>query len=122
MKLHEHIQRHMNLVSRYGPSGIEVNGASHAGPVILAPGFVKSEWIAGIDELTVESLDPLWPLDPRIVLLGSPRPAAAQLRPLRGFLAARQVALEVMDLGAACRTYNVLAQEERQVVALLFPS
>jgi len=26
-----------------------------------------------------------------------------------------------MDLGAACRTYNVLAQEDRAVVALLFP-
>jgi uncharacterized protein len=26
-----------------------------------------------------------------------------------------------MDLGAACRTYNVLAQEDRSVAALLFP-
>jgi uncharacterized protein len=36
-------------------------------------------------------------------------------------LAAKQISLEAMDLGAACRTYNVLAQEDRAVAALLFP-
>ena len=30
--------------------------------------------------------------------------------------------VEVMDTSAACRTYNVLAQEDRAVAALLFPS
>lgn len=122
MKLHEHIQRQMNLVSRYGRSGIEVNGTSHARPLILAPGFLKAEWIASVEELTETALAPLWPLDPRIVLLGGNGLTAATFKALRGQLAARQVALEVMDLGAACRTYNVLAQEDRQVVALLFPS
>ncbi|MFO7325443.1 MAG: Mth938-like domain-containing protein [Pseudomonadota bacterium] len=122
MKLHEHIQRHMNLVSRYGPAGIEVNGMNHARPLILAPGFIHADWIAGPEQLTPESLAPLWPLDPRVVLVGATGVAVAGLKSLRSFLATRQVALEVMDLGAACRTYNVLAQEERQVVALLFPS
>jgi uncharacterized protein len=28
----------------------------------------------------------------------------------------------VMDLGAACRTFNILVQEERQVAAALFLS
>jgi uncharacterized protein len=28
--------------------------------------------------------------------------------------------LEVMDLGAACRTFNILVQEERRVAAALF--
>ncbi len=43
------------------------------------------------------------------------------LRHLGRQLAAREISLEVMDLGAACRTYNVLAQEDRAVAALLFP-
>jgi uncharacterized protein len=33
----------------------------------------------------------------------------------------RRIGLEVMELGAACRTYNVLVQDERRVIALLFP-
>ncbi len=35
---------------------------------------------------------------------------------------ARKVGLEVMDLGAACRTYNILVQEDRRVAAVLFPA
>jgi len=40
---------------------------------------------------------------------------------LRRSVEARGVSLELMSLGAACRTYNVLAQERREVVAGLFP-
>jgi uncharacterized protein len=40
--------------------------------------------------------------------------------PVRAEFARRRVGLEVMQLGAACRTFNVLLQEERQVVAALF--
>jgi len=122
MKLHEHIQRRMNLVSRYGVDGIEVNGQQHPGPIILAPGFVHAGWIGSAAELDEAALAPLWPLEPRIVLLGGRGFETAQVKALRRTLAAREVALESMDLGAACRTYNVLAQEERPVAALLFPS
>jgi len=41
---------------------------------------------------------------------------------VRAVLAARGVGLEAMHLGAACRTYNVLVQEERRVAAALFLS
>jgi len=39
---------------------------------------------------------------------------------VRGEFARRGVGLEVMELGAACRTFNVLVQEERRVLAALF--
>lgn len=111
----------MNLIGRYGPGLLQINGRDLGGPCMVAPGFLKDEWIADIAALDVAALEPLWPLQPRIVLLGAAPPPTEHLRPLRAALAARQIALEVMDLGAACRTYNVLAQEDRPVVALLFP-
>jgi len=33
----------------------------------------------------------------------------------------RGIGIEVMELGAACRTYNVLVGDSRRVVAILFP-
>jgi len=33
----------------------------------------------------------------------------------------RGIGIEVMELGAACRTYNVLVGDGRRVVAILFP-
>ena len=121
MKLHELQQARMNLVGRYAAGLIEVNGRTLTAPCILSPGFVHAEWIADVSQLTLDALQPVWPLQPRILLVGTAMPSAASLRALRAPLAARDVALEVMDLGAACRTYNVLAQEDRPVAALLFP-
>ena len=111
----------MNLIWRYGPGEIRINERSLHAPLVVAPGFLQEEWIAGIENLGPDALTPVWTLQPRIVLLGSALPPPAGLKQLRALLAAREVALEAMDLGAACRTYNVLAQEDRAVVALLFP-
>ncbi len=112
----------MNLIGRYGPGAIEVNGRTFTAPLILAPGFAHENWIADGSALDAGALAPIWELQARIVLLGTATPMpATKLRELRALLAARQVALESMDLGAACRTYNVLAQEDRAVAALLFP-
>jgi uncharacterized protein len=121
MKLHEHRQAHMNPISRYGDGEITINGRQFTAPCIVAPGFQHGDWIAGLSDLTLDSLEPLRTLQPRILLLGATQNPAAAARALRSQLAARQIALEAMELGAACRTYNVLAQEDRSVAALLFP-
>jgi uncharacterized protein len=121
MKLHEHRQAHMNLISRYGDGEIQINGQRLAAPCIIAPGFLHSSWIDTLSALTLESIEPVWALQPRILLLGAAQSPMAAARLLRPALAAKQVALEAMELGAACRTYNVLAQEDRSVAALLFP-
>jgi uncharacterized protein len=121
MKLQEHVDAHMNLVARHGNGRIQINGRELGTPCMVAPGFLQSDWIGSLDSLSDESLAALWALEPRVVLLGTATPQHPRIRELRSRLAARQIALEVMDLGAACRTYNVLAQEDRPVAALLFP-
>lgn len=121
MKLHEQRQARMNLVARYGGGEIAINGRSYTAPLVVAPDFLQHEWIATLEELHEATLAPVLALQPRIVLLGSDTRPPEKLRELRALLADRQVALEAMDLGAACRTYNVLAQEDRAAAALLFP-
>jgi uncharacterized protein len=121
MKLHEHRQSHMNLISSYGDGEILINGQRLSAPCIVAPGFLHSSWIGQLADLNLEAIAPAWDLQPRILLLGAAQSPMAVVRALRQALAARQVAMEAMELGAACRTYNVLAQEDRSVAALLFP-
>jgi uncharacterized protein len=121
MKLHEHSAARINLVGGHSPGRIQVNGRWLEAPFLLAPTLLHEDWISSPDSLDMPSLAALWPLDPRVLLLGITNRDHPAPRALRGMLAARQVALEVMDVGAACRTYNVLAQEDRPVAALLFP-
>jgi uncharacterized protein len=121
MKLHEQSQARMNLVARYGSGEITINGRMYPAPLVVAPDFLHHEWIATLADLGAPALEPVWSLQPRIVLLGSAERPPEKMRELRALFANRQVALEAMDLGAACRTYNVLAQEDRAAAALLFP-
>ena len=111
----------MNLVTAYAADAVVIAGRRITAPCIVAPGTLLTEWIADLSSLGPEALAPVLPLAPRILLLGSERGAAAVDPALRRWAAARQIALEPMDLGAACRTYNVLAQEDRAAAALLFP-
>jgi uncharacterized protein len=122
MKLHEHNLPKLNLVTGYGAGVLMISGQSLTAPCIVAPARLQSSWIANQSLLDVAALEAMWLLQPRVVLLGA---AGANVltvsRDIRNEFGRRGIALEAMDLGAACRTYNVLAQEDRAVVALLFP-
>ena len=83
--------------------------------------------IAGTDiaaftagNLTLDDLAPIFEFEPTIVLLGTGTERALPDVELMGALGARGVGLEIMTTSAACRTFNVLLQEERRVVAALF--
>ncbi len=71
--------------------------------------------------LELDDLETLFALQPEVAIVGW---AGGQFlmppRQRRWFLE-RGIGIEVMELGAACRTYNVLVQDGRPVVALLFP-
>lgn len=105
-------------VRRYAPGTIEVAGEELHAPCIVSPTQLISDWAvsAGV-ELELADLAPLLALRPSIVLIGAEASAPRYGRALRRALESRGVAFEAMDLGAACRTYNVLAQERREVVA-----
>ena len=109
-------------VRRYAPGEIEIGSEILRAPCILSPQQLIRDWaVTRIETLGMDELAPLLAFKPSIVILGSDAPQARAPIALRRTLEARAVALEVMSLGAACRTYNVLAQELRPVVAGLLP-
>lgn len=110
------------LIRNYGPDGITVGNDRHALPLLLTPTTADPTLpVRSLDELTDEHVERIAQFGASIVLAASA--AGGRLPPaaVRRAFEARGIALEAMDLGAACRTYNVLAQEDRQVLALLLP-
>jgi uncharacterized protein len=75
---------------------------------------------ATFGELAPAHLEAIFALAPELVLIGTGATHQFASRPVRAAFAERRVGLEVMHLGAACRTFNVLVQEGRQVAAALF--
>ena len=88
--------------------------------IVTADRLIDNWSPQAVDELTPEHLQALL-LDakPAIVLLGTggklcfPHPKVTQI------MTAARIGLEVMDTKAACRTYNILVQEGREVAAAL---
>jgi uncharacterized protein len=109
-----------NLIRAYGSGELRVNDAVYRSAIILSAAAVQaSPDIRDVEDLI--RLDPsrILALDPELILLGTgPR----QIFPPASFRAqflSAGIGVEVMDTGAACRTFNVLVAEQRRVVALL---
>ena len=85
---------------------------------VIAPQHLMRDWPPQrFEELNEEHLRLITTLDPEVVLLGT----GAKLRfPNHSWLRAfhqHGIGVEVMDNSAACRTYNILMTEGRNVVA-----
>jgi uncharacterized protein len=120
MKLHSSVTTGLLSITSYDAGHIAVNGRSLTKSFLLTPQRLVENWPpASVEELTEDHLLAVAALDCPIVLLGTGArqrfPARTLMRPLIG----RQVGVEVMDSHAACRTYNILMAEGRNVAAAL---
>jgi uncharacterized protein len=70
-------------------------------------------------QLCAADLAPVFELEPEIIVLGSGRSQHFPDAALMAAVLSRGIGFEVMDTGAACRTYNILVSENRPVVAAL---
>ena len=119
MKLHLTRGEGRNQITGCGAGYVSVNGVRYEHPILVTPEKVapwpveQSAAIAGGDIAAVLAHAP------EIVLIGTGSrlafPPAAVLRPLID----AHIGYEVMDTGAACRTYGILMAEGRRVLAAL---
>jgi uncharacterized protein len=120
MKLTDDRTGGTTLVRSYAPGELRIGAATlHRSCLVSADRLVADWRPQTLAQLTLEDLDAVFALGPEIVILGS---GTRQRFPPTQWLAAmltRGVGCEVMDTGAACRTYNVLVSEGRRVVAAL---
>jgi uncharacterized protein len=121
VKLHASTPGAANTITAYDDDYVKVNGARHDSSVIVTPSDVKKWSAADFEHLNEQDFAALADLGADIVLLGTgPRQRFPHPK-LTAPLGAARVGLEVMDLKAACRTYNILVAEERKVaLALVF--
>jgi uncharacterized protein len=111
----------VNLIRAYSASELRIGEQIVARSCIVTADTLITEWKpTAAGEMSFADLAPILALNPQIVLWGTSMSAQAPSISVRAAFAQHAVALEVMDLGAACRTFNILVQEERRVAAALF--
>jgi uncharacterized protein len=114
------------VIEAYGPSGFRVSGVTYAGAVIVFPESTRSWQVTAMADVTMTTLAPVHQRADseeaiEILLLGCGRRMMLVPPPLRLELRQIGIAIDAMDTGAACRTYDVLLTEGRRVAAALLP-
>jgi len=119
VKLHVTGSGSRNAITGYGEGYVMVNGRRHEASLIVLPDRVVPWEVSEFTRMAIEDFEKLKILDVEILLLGTGPTQRFPHPRLTAPLAEAGIGLEVMDLKAACRTYNILVAEERKVAAAL---
>jgi uncharacterized protein len=119
VKLHASVPGHLHTFTGYGEGYVMVNGARHEASLVVMPERMEAWPVAGFDALAESHFAFLAGLGPEVVLLGTGSRLRFPHPRLAAPLARARIGYEVMDLQAACRTYNILMAEQRNVAAAL---
>jgi uncharacterized protein len=120
MKIQPDRAEGVNTISRHDAGSLWV-GTTSFGHSLLVPwqGEVLRWAPARIEELRPQHFEQALALRPEVLIFGSGLRHRFVGAELLRCLIERGIGVETMDTAAACRTYNVLASEGRQVLAAL---
>jgi uncharacterized protein len=109
------------LINAYGGGGFRIGGVRYEGSVIVLGEAVAAWPVADLGSVCLEGLAAVVGAEPavEVLLLGCGERAGRLPSALRDGLRREGIAVDAMDTGAACRTFNVLLQEDRRVAAAL---
>ncbi|MES9939897.1 MAG: Mth938-like domain-containing protein [Candidatus Thiodiazotropha sp. 6PLUC2] len=109
-----------HTIQHYTVNEITISGNVYRESLVLMPDRIIPQWRpTSFDELKVEDFIHIAAFSPEIIVLGTGSKQHFPSQELLLPLIEKQVGLEVMATDAACRTYNILMSEGRQVAAAL---
>ena len=101
--------------------GVEINGRTFTQSFILSPMELISDWQPqDLSSLTIEHFADLYEMKPEVIILGTGQIQTFPDRDILKYLVQNRIGYEIMDTQAACRTFNVIMAEGRNVVAGMF--
>lgn len=107
-------------ITAYGADHVMVNETPYHGSLILSATAVIAHWsVTDIEQLDESSFTEVLKLNPEVVLLGTGETQIFPAPKIFALFGERGIGLEVMNTGALCRTFNILAAEDREVVAAI---
>ena len=120
MKLQSDPHSGANTITGYGDGYIEINKIPYSHAVLLSSDGEILEWaVKSFDELSPADFTQMTSLQPELIIIGTGKRQRFPKPELLKTLIEAKIGFEVMDSQAACRTYNILVGEGRQVLLAL---
>ncbi len=109
-----------NKIDAYNIGQVTIAGNIYQSSLLISHDKIVSDWSPqSLSELATTHLEQIIALGPEIVLLGTGKNLIFPSDSVIGPIIEQNIGFEVMDTGAACRSYNFLINEGRPVVAAL---
>jgi uncharacterized protein len=108
-------------IDSYGNGGFRFAEMSHRGSILMLPSGIRAWPVVSPAEVTIETLAPVFAEGDAVdlLLLGTGRDVVPVTDALRQRFRDARIGLDVMQTGAAARTYNILLAENRKIGAAL---
>ena len=106
-----------STIEAYSSSEVRINSIVYQQNIIVSSKKIITNWpVTAVSDLTESTLADFIAQQPEIILIGHTQENQFTPHATIQALAKQHIALECMQLGAACRTFNVLLSEGRNVV------
>ncbi|GMR07149.1 MAG: Mth938-like domain-containing protein [Gammaproteobacteria bacterium] len=107
-----------NLIRAYAPGQFTVNLEVITSSIIIMPDQLEANWApTKISDLDTGHIEIIIDMAPEVVLLGTGKVLQFPEQGILTIFNQHAIGVEVMDTSAACRTYNLLVAEGRNVAA-----
>jgi uncharacterized protein len=112
---------HGQTVTGHGNGWLGLDGERFHQNMLIAWNGLRQEWKGTLDSLSSSAdFTDLLTVQPEVLLIGcGKQKIVIPMNHLIPFFQ-QNIGVESMDTAAACRTYNILAAENRKVAAILF--
>ena len=118
MKFAQDSQDEGYVITAYDDDSVSINGKAFRQSFIIAARQLEENWgITAIELLQTDHIDKVLSFKPELILIGTGNRLVFPAVEAYSAIIQQGIGVDFMDTGAACRTYNILMSEGRDVVA-----
>lgn len=109
-----------NRINSYTSGSIQVGNKQFNSSTIVTPSNIISNWPPRLfSDIQPHHFDQIIAIESELFLFGTGSKQCFPSNDLLSHITKLNINFEFMDTGAACRSYNILLQEGRNIVAVL---
>ena len=115
------INSNMNKIIAYSDYWFKLEDRIVQKNLVISKDRIDEDFLTdNYQDFTLQHLHKLISWQPKIILIGSGKSSNFPNKQWEDYANKRDIGFEVMDTGAACRSYNLLVDDGRNVIACLF--
>lgn len=105
-----------HAIQSYDNTQVKINSVIYTTSFIVNKESIYADWVVtSIDDLNETSVQTFLTLTPELIIIGHTQLGKFAPASVMAFLNSQGIGFECMAIGSACRTYNVLLSEHRNV-------